>query len=63
MSASLKRVQRKMGREVWKQRGRLFLRQFLFCFVLFFLKWDHRNRVAAGGSCEVSEGLDAGRNG
>lgn len=30
----------------------------MFCFV-FFLKWDHRNRVAAGGPCEVRKGSDA----
>lgn len=35
----------------------------MFCFVLFSLKWDHRNRVAAGGPCEVSKGSDAGGNG
>lgn len=51
-----------MGREVWKPGGRAIFEAVLVLFC-FFLKWDHRNRVAAGGPCEVRKGSDAGRNG
>lgn len=51
-----------MGREVWTPGGPAIFEAVLVLFC-FFLKWDHRNRVAVGGPCEVSKGSDAGRNG
>lgn len=60
MRASLKRVQRKLGGEVWKQPGQAIFEAILILFCFFQVG---PQRVAAGRACEVSEGFNVGKKG